>query len=94
MTTRLWIVAYDIAHPRRLRRIAAVMEGFGSRAQKSVFECWLDDAGLNRLQARIQKELDPNQDSVRYYPLCADCRALALNRGGTETTPPKPYYIV
>ncbi|MCL4217715.1 MAG: CRISPR-associated endonuclease Cas2 [Candidatus Hydrogenedentes bacterium] len=46
------------------------------------------------MQAHIQKELDPNQDSVRYYPLCADCRALALNRGGAEITPPKPYRIV
>ena len=45
----LILVTYDIADPRRLRRVAKVSEGFGRRVQKSVFECELDERGLNRL---------------------------------------------
>ena len=44
-----WIVLYDIRNPRRLRRVARLMEGYGQRVQHSVFECDLGEAELNRL---------------------------------------------
>ena len=93
MSQRFWIVTYDIANPRRLRRVAALMERFGVRAQKSVFECWLDDAALQELQRRIQPLLNLRDDSVRWYLLCADCRALSARHSQIEITPPAAYYI-
>ncbi len=94
MTQRFWIIAYDIAHPRRLRRVAALMERFGVRVQKSVFECWLDDAAFNDLTRRITPLLHPREDSVRYYPLCAQCRAAAATHCEGDFDPPENYYIV
>ena len=41
-----FIIAYDIAHPRRLRRVARVMEKHAIRCQKSVFIAQTDIAGV------------------------------------------------
>jgi len=90
---RFWVIVYDIANPRRLRRIAALMERFGVRVQKSVFECWLDDHALDELARRIAPLLDPKNDSVRWYPLCADCRKTAARQTQVELEPPGQYYI-
>ena len=40
----LYIVAYDIADPKRWRRVFRLMEGFGEWLQLSVFQCRLSSA--------------------------------------------------
>ena len=51
------VVSYDVntesaAGRRRLRRVAKTCLDFGQRVQKSVFECVLTDAQLERLLHR------------------------------------------
>ena len=41
-----YLVSYDICDPKRLRRVARSLEGFGVRLQYSVFECPLDELRL------------------------------------------------
>jgi CRISPR-associated protein Cas2 len=65
-----YLVIYDIAHPRRLQRVARVMEGFGQRIQKSVFECELDMAELQALQVRVLQCIHTGEDAVQYLRLC------------------------
>lgn len=65
----LRLVAYDIADPRRLRRIASVCEDFGVRVQKSVFEAWLDDHLFDRLWARLLETIEPAEDLIIAYSL-------------------------
>ena len=36
MARRRYLIAYDIAHPRRLRVTCKIMEGYGDRLQYSV----------------------------------------------------------
>ena len=43
MARRRYLVAYDIRDDRRLRAIAACMEGYGERIQYSVFVTDLSD---------------------------------------------------
>jgi CRISPR-associated protein Cas2 len=68
------LVTYDVsttdaAGERRLRRVAKICEGFGQRAQNSVFECTLDGAQLEKLVHRLEKAIDADQDSLRIYRL-------------------------
>lgn len=68
------LVTYDVATDteegrRRLRRVAHVCEGFGQRVQKSVFECTLSAASLERLLDRLEKEVKVDEDSLRIYRL-------------------------
>ena len=46
---RLYIVTYDIANPRRWRRVFRLMKGYGQWIQLSVFQC--------RLTARRRADL-------------------------------------
>ncbi len=71
----LRLVAYDIADPRRLRRVAIACEDFGIRVQKSLFECWLEEDRFNRLWERLTGIIDPQADSLAAYVLEAPSAA-------------------
>ena len=74
MSMSEFLVVYDIADPRRLRRIAKKVEKFGVRVQKSVFECFLDPRGRRELEAESRNIMDEAEDSMRIYPLLAKSR--------------------
>lgn len=74
----LLVVCYDIPDTRRRNRVARVLEGFGERVQKSVFECPLDAAGEAALRQALEGLPDPREDKLRFYALCAKDRALTL----------------
>ena len=68
------LVTYDVATEdaagrRRLRRVAQTCEAYGQRVQKSVFECTIAEADLERLVARLRAEMDADTDSIRIYRL-------------------------
>jgi len=64
-----YLVSYDICHPKRLRRVARTMEGFGVRLQYSVFECPLDDMRLAKLKTELQGLLNHDEDQVLFVSL-------------------------
>lgn len=66
------LASYDIAMsdeqgPRRLRRVAKVCKNYGQRVQYSVFECIVDPAQWTLLRQQLIDEIDPSQDSLRFY---------------------------
>ena len=68
-----YIVAYDISHPKRLRKVARVCEDFGYRKQYSVFLCRLSTTDFVRLRSRLYDVMNLDQDQVLFIPLCAKC---------------------
>ncbi len=68
----LHLICYDIADPRRLRRVARVCERYAQRLQDSVFLADLDEAELRRLMFALARVIDTASDSVRYVPVCAE----------------------
>lgn len=64
-----YLVSYDIGNPKRLRKVARTLEGFGVRLQYSVFECPLDDMRLARLKAELQDLLNHDEDQVLFVSL-------------------------
>lgn len=74
---RLYLVCYDIADDRIRDRIAGLLEGYGERVQRSVFEVWLrSDRDKAELQGALAEAAGEERD-IRFYPLCAECRRLA-----------------
>jgi CRISPR-associated protein Cas2 len=68
----LILVTYDVstverAGQRRLRRVAQACEDYGVRVQKSVFECQVGSTEWVLLRDRLLREIDQNQDSLRFY---------------------------
>jgi len=70
----LVLITYDVStevgnSARRLRRVARACRDYGQRVQYSVFECEVDPAQWVKLKARLEGEIDPENDSLRYYYL-------------------------
>jgi CRISPR-associated protein Cas2 len=83
------VICFDVSDPRRLYRVARELGNFGVRVQKSVFECYLRDDELARLQKRLAKHIDANEDQVRYYFLCGkDVEAVTVDGPGSVTRDP------
>jgi CRISPR-associated protein Cas2 len=80
--TMLYIVAYDIPSDRRRTKVHKALWGFGKWTQYSLFECFLDARELVRLRTRLHDLIDPNEDSVRIYPLCSACQKAVETIGG------------
>ncbi len=68
------LITYDVkteteAGKRRLRKVSKKCQDYGQRVQNSVFECIIDPAQLKQLQDVLQKIIDPEVDSLRFYYL-------------------------
>jgi CRISPR-associated protein Cas2 len=68
----LIVVTYDVstieaAGRRRLRRVARACQDYGTRVQKSVFECQVGQKEWIVLKARLLSEISREQDSLRFY---------------------------
>jgi CRISPR-associated protein Cas2 len=70
----LYLVAYDIADDRRLREVAKMMEAYGNRVQRSVFECSLSRSQLAGLIHDSKMRMNKLEDKLQIYKLCEDCR--------------------
>lgn len=82
MTRRWHLVSYDVSDPRRLRRTAKVLEGYGQRIQFSVFRCRMSDRQRERLRWELGRVM-ADEDSLVVIPLCPSCglRATQMNSG-------------
>ena len=68
------LITYDVSTEtpegkKRLRHVAKQCLNFGQRVQNSVFECLIDPVQLADLRSRLEKIIDPQKDSLRYYYL-------------------------
>ena len=64
-----YFVSYDISDPKRLRKVARSLEGFGVRLQCSVFECALDAMRMAKLKAELQGLVNHDEDQVLFVSL-------------------------
>ncbi|MDP1550262.1 MAG: CRISPR-associated endonuclease Cas2 [Nitrosomonas sp.] len=90
----LVIISYDIAHPRRLNRVAKVLETAGVRIQKSVFECGLTPDALLALRLRLRRLIDPAEDHILITPVCSRCRPHIHWQGKLPDVSAAPYWII
>ncbi len=91
--TTLYVVAYDIPNDRRRTKVHKALCGFGEWTQYSLFECHLTDKQLVSLHGKLDKLLKPEEDSVRFYPMCAAC-VNKTETVGSEKPAEKRVFIV
>ncbi len=91
-----WLVAYDTPDDRRRYRLARILEDYGDRVQYSVFEVSVDAQHREWLLARLRAVVDPQEDSLRLYPVCEACarKVLRLAAPGPEPWWEPDVYIV
>lgn len=93
--TMLRLIAYDIADPKRLRRVAEACADYGVRVQKSLFECWLEEARFEQLWARLQDEINADEDALAAYVIDRGCSPRRRQAGkGMMLTQPRERFIL
>lgn len=70
----LVLVTYDVKTSsengsKRLRKVAKICQNYGQRVQNSVFECIVDATQYTSLKIELQKVIDTDLDSLRFYQL-------------------------
>ncbi len=68
----LVLITYDVntetnAGKTRLRKVAKHCVNHGQRVQNSVFECIMDYTQCRELQDALEKMIDKEKDSLRFY---------------------------
>ena len=92
------LVTYDVctvsrAGTKRLRRVAKECVNHGQRVQNSVFECMLDPAQFALLKNKLEKIIDKEEDSLRYYLLGNNWRKRVEHVGTKATYDPEDAMI-
>ena len=64
MSRKLFLVAYDVREPKRLRQTHQVLKEFACGGQKSAFECYLTQAEHDELVNRVEQCLDIDEDAL------------------------------
>ena len=75
------IAAYDISHNDRRARLAAVLQAYGDRIQKSVFILKVEPEELDLIVSKAEGILDLNSDSLWFARQCADCWKSLITMG-------------
>jgi len=73
MSKRYYVISYDISDDKKREMMANLLERYGKRVQKSVFECYIDERVLLEIKKRASLIIDMETDSVRFYLLCRRC---------------------
>jgi CRISPR-associated protein Cas2 len=75
------VVAYDVESDVRRERLAGLLEGFGERVQRSVFECDLNGRETSQLIAELIRFAQA-EDLIRVYRLPPHVAAATVTLGG------------
>ncbi|MGF1580763.1 MAG: CRISPR-associated endonuclease Cas2 [Gemmataceae bacterium] len=88
-----YIVAYDIADPSRLRRVARTLEKHALRLQKSVF---LFEGNANQIQALLEQTqtlLNLQMDVLQAWPLAETKQPLGFTCGSPANVQPSAIVL-
>lgn len=88
------VVSYDVSDDRRRLQVAKALTDYGRRVQKSVFECNLDERRFLKLKDTLDRLIDHEKDSVRYYHLCPRCRRTVEVSGWGSLTEEEEVVII
>jgi CRISPR-associated protein Cas2 len=64
-----YLVCYDIANDKRLRRVFRTCKNFGEHLQFSVFECDLNPMEKVRIETELRDIIDHSKDQVLFISL-------------------------
>lgn len=98
-TEMLVLITYDVttmtgAGRKRLRQVAKACENFGQRVQNSVFECLLEPAQWTVLRQLLIDEIDPGEDSLRFYFLGKNWKRRVEHVGAKAAYDPEGPLII
>lgn len=92
MKNRLFITAYDVPCPRRLRWARQCVTAWAQGGQRSVLECWAPNREGARLYGDMCAPLNAASDKLGVFHVGAERRSIVLGRA----LPPRdaPIFLI
>ena len=87
------VSTYDNKGKTRLRKVAKECQNYGQRVQNSVFEIDVDYGTFLKLKDKLQKLINPEEDSLRIYYLGNNWQNHIEHFGAKETYNPEGILI-
>ena len=78
------VVSYDVPIDKRRNKIHKTLKSYGQWVQYSVFECELTNAQYAKLRSRLNKLIEPTEDSIKFFYLCQCCQGKVERIGGVQ----------
>ena len=69
----IYMICYDIADAKRLRKVSKVLMNYGIRIQKSFFQCEISKDSVKKIIKELLNVIDTSKDRLSVYPLCDSC---------------------
>ena len=93
------LICYDVSTAtasgrKRLRKVAKECQNHAQRVQNSVFEADLDCSSFMKLKDRLEKLIDKEVDSLRFYYLGNNWKRRVEHIGAKETYDPEGVIII
>ena len=88
------IAAYDIRQDDQRARLAAILQSFGDRVQKSVFVILITPEELDELQQRALTLIDPDTDSLLFFRQCAPCWSAHIPIGQAHVPTSATHWVI
>jgi len=78
----IFLVCYDIRSPKRLAKVAKLLERYGLRVQKSFFMVEGEWEMIEEMKREVFRVMKLRLDSFFVYPLCRTCYE-SIQKDGT-----------
>jgi CRISPR-associated protein Cas2 len=93
------LVTYDVnvissVGKKRLRQVAKQCQNVGQRVQNSVFECVIDSTQFAEFRHRLEKIIDKETDSLRFYLLGTNWKRRVEHIGAKTSYDPEGILII
>ncbi|MDI9558906.1 MAG: CRISPR-associated endonuclease Cas2 [Pseudomonadota bacterium] len=90
MSRTLYLIAYDISHPKRLNRVRHFLKSYSTGGQKSVYECFLTDWELGKVSEGLEELIQESQDRIHIFTMDGRSKTHTL---GIAVQPADPAYF-
>jgi CRISPR-associated protein Cas2 len=87
------LVCYDISRDNARARVAAYLQQWGDRIQRSVFVCAIAADQMETVRDRLASMIDTRTDAVHILPACGACWPKVIVLGQADREPDRPYWI-
>lgn len=88
------VVAYDIVGDSRRSRLCQRLKGYLTHVQLSVFEGAMRERVVPELMGLLEHAVVPEEDTLRVYRLCQQCRQRTVLLGLSDPVDNPPPRII
>ncbi|OGP89568.1 MAG: CRISPR-associated endonuclease Cas2 [Deltaproteobacteria bacterium RBG_16_47_11] len=90
----LVMISYDVVDDSKRLRLMKFLKDYGTRVQKSVFECNFSPDLCERVKDGVENIINKRRDRVRYYRMCVNCEDKVEIYGWGEVTEDEEFTVV